>query len=70
MAGESLGGDSVIGSKSRARKGLMAEIEQQENRLSFPTSIPLTPHTPIRNTILGASTSTPQVHIPNYSYKR
>lgn len=60
MPGETMGGDSVVGSKSRARKGLMAEIEQQENRLSFPASMPLTPHTPVRNTILGASTSTPQ----------
>lgn len=62
-AGTSISGDVAVGSKSRVRKGLMAEIEQQENRLSFSPGMahtPLTPHTPNRNSSLGASTSTPQ----------
>lgn len=53
-------GEAVTGLKSRARKGLMAEMEQQENRLSFSSNMPLAPHTPNRNVLNGASTSTPQ----------
>ncbi|KAJ1530397.1 hypothetical protein ONE63_005305 [Megalurothrips usitatus] len=54
---ESDNGDAVSGLKSRARKGLMAEIEQQENRISFSPGVLVTPN---RNAPLGTSTSTPQ----------
>ncbi|XP_026289877.1 Krueppel homolog 1-like [Frankliniella occidentalis] len=53
-------GDVAPGSKSRARKGLMAEIEQQENRLTFPQNVPFAPHTPNKNLANGTTTSTPQ----------